>query len=308
MIPDNSVRRGEKEYTLIAELGRGVNGVVYRAERNSDHLEVALKRMDNVVDERRLLDEFDIMKNLSALTKVGGEGCRVGVVCYYDLFYTVENGKKVYWLVLEYIPGYDMFHVLTKSPHGLAVEELLKFMKYVLYTIDYIHSKGASHLDLKPDNIRASTDGLFYIVDFGFVCMPPRWQCAATGSPRYMAPELFVLRSGAVKNLAEEAFPEADIWSLGVTFLELASGRTLDRYWPPPERNSFMEEVIESARNNEEPPEVPREVFALSLKKLLLHKDLHYIAKVIQDAMISNYVYRPSARELYHRLENPDRE
>lgn len=242
----------EKEYILEKKLGEGVYGEVYLASEvpkgtSKRHMtQVALKKITaSWIREKDLIEEFDVMKNLSAPRNVGGAGCHIGIVCYHDLFYTLDEkdvGKTpVFWLVMQYLPGSDLHDVYKANKgKGMKTDDILKLMKHLLVVLDYIHSRGVAHLDIKPENVRMSDD-VFYLIDFGFACMQPIKPCSPNGTPVYMDPCLHALRRGAADIKTYQGYMKADIWSLGIILVEMSTGHDVEDFMD----DEFMDELYD---------------------------------------------------------------
>ncbi|XP_051136043.1 mitogen-activated protein kinase kinase kinase 18-like [Andrographis paniculata] len=134
-----------------------------------------------------------------------------------------ENGKHVFNVFLEYVSGGTLFDLIKKRGGRLEESAIRFYLRRLLCGLDYLHRKGIVHGDVKPQNILVAGDGGLRIADFG--CS--RWlgrgdsdAQALAGTPAYMAPE--VARS-------EEQGFAADIWALGCTVIEMATG---SNPWP----------------------------------------------------------------------------
>ncbi|KAI8842266.1 kinase-like domain-containing protein [Chytriomyces cf. hyalinus JEL632] len=131
-----------------------------------------------------------------------------------DLVATFQDTKHLY-LVLEYIPGGDMFSHIRK--HVRFQESIARFYTCeILLALEYIHSKDVVYRDLKPENILIDPLGHIKIADFGFAKVIPRNHATTfCGTPAYMAPEI-IMRAGYTKAV--------DWWSFGTVCYELMAG------------------------------------------------------------------------------------
>ncbi|KAJ3115771.1 camp-dependent protein kinase catalytic subunit [Phlyctochytrium bullatum] len=132
-----------------------------------------------------------------------------------NLLATFQDMKHLY-LVMEYVPGGDMFTHLKK--HRRFPEPVARFYTAeILLALEYIHSKDIVYRDLKPENILLGIDGHVKIADFGFAKRLGKDERAMTfcGTPAYMAPEI-ILKYGYNKSV--------DWWSLGIVCYELQAG------------------------------------------------------------------------------------
>jgi len=127
-------------------------------------------------------------------------------------------------LVLEYIPGGDCSELLkTAKAAGCCLKEetVVDLVRQLLVALSYCHSRHVIHRDIKPENVMlirrgSDPDCMFCkVIDFGLATLEPRSR-AFVGTPAYMSPEMVV---GAVDYTSL-----TDIWSLGVTTIELLTG------------------------------------------------------------------------------------
>ncbi|KAJ3213635.1 camp-dependent protein kinase catalytic subunit [Dinochytrium kinnereticum] len=132
-----------------------------------------------------------------------------------NLLATFQDPKHLY-LVMEYVPGGDMFTHLKKNRR--FPEMVARFYTAeILLALEYIHAKDIVYRDLKPENILVGVDGHIKIADFGFAKRLKVDEKAMTfcGTPAYMAPEI-ILKYGYSKSV--------DWWSLGIVCYELQAG------------------------------------------------------------------------------------
>ncbi|KAL3696335.1 hypothetical protein R1sor_010411 [Riccia sorocarpa] len=138
------------------------------------------------------------------------------VVQYLGSSFTDEDGKRRLDLFLEYMPGGSLRKHIGKLG-GRLQETLIKtYTTALLVALHHLHTKGIVHGDVKADNILVGLDGI-KLSDFGaskFLHHDPHR--AMRGTPAWMAPEV-------VAKL-DQGFP-SDIWSLGCTVLEMATGQ-----------------------------------------------------------------------------------
>lgn len=126
---------------------------------------------------------------------------------FYDSFYFNQN----FFYVMEFIEGSD---IKTYFSNGFDEEKLIKYFIMSLNAIDYLHSKSIIHRDIKPSNIMIDKNlNIVKIIDFGISNFLKRNMVFV--SPGYSPPEQYQSTS---------PHPTNDIFSLGVTFLEIISG------------------------------------------------------------------------------------
>jgi serine/threonine-protein kinase len=151
-----------------------------------------------------------------------------------------EGGALDGWLAMEWVHGTDLARYATRA-RLLPEHSVLGLMQRVALALDFAHRSGVVHRDVKPSNVLFDpASGAAKVTDFGSVRIV---DSAATrsgiivGSPAYMAPEQLA---------GEEATPQGDLYSLGVTLFELLAGRR------PFEADSMGELLARVAR--ESPP------------------------------------------------------
>jgi len=213
------------KYRIISWLGGGAFGDVYLAEDTLLGKSFALKVSRLREKEIRFLkSEAQILASLD----------HPNIARFYNL--DIIDGKLV--LVMEYVEGESLRDVLEKR--RIEIKEVPDFFFPVLDALNYAHSKGVLHRDVKPENILISHEGCVKLVDFGLGVFLKGGSLKATlaGTPIYMPPESW-----------EGVFlPSSDLYSLAVVIYEALTGR-----------NPFEGDTLEDIR---------RKVFDLELKPL----------------------------------------
>ncbi|EGD81626.1 CAMK/CAMKL/MARK protein kinase [Salpingoeca rosetta] len=206
-LPEGAPRQTIENYELGKTIGKGNFAKVKLARHKFTQVEVAIKIIDkrNMSDSSlsKLMREVRIMKMLD----------HPNIVKLYEV---IDTSEKLY-LVMEYASGGEVFDYLVNHGRMKEKEARIKF-RQIVSAIQYCHSKGVVHRDLKAENLLLSQDLNIKIADFGFANQYRSGQKLDTfcGSPPYAAPELFQGR--------EYDGPEVDVWSLGVILYTLVSG------------------------------------------------------------------------------------
>ncbi|KAL2496349.1 mitogen-activated protein kinase kinase kinase 16 [Forsythia ovata] len=130
---------------------------------------------------------------------------------------TCENQRPIYNLFLEYVSGGTLSDQIIKQGGSLDESVIQFYTHQMLQGLNYLHLNGFVHCDIKGQNILIGKDGV-KIADFGCAKLMQEGgaaKSAFSGTPAYMAPE--------VARGEEQGFP-ADIWALGCTIIEMATG------------------------------------------------------------------------------------
>ncbi|KAL9656496.1 hypothetical protein ABK040_005260 [Willaertia magna] len=212
------------QYQLLEPIGYGLGGPVYEAICLPFSEHVAIKK----IDLERLPDNVlsTITKEIHTMVTSFHEH----IVNYLTSFI---NETELY-LVMELLEGGSIFDIMRfRFPIGLPNEELISCILYqVLKGLEYFHSNGQIHRDIKASNLLVSSEGVVRIGDFGVSAniieiSGDRKSKRQTfvGSPCWMAPEVMAQFHGYDT--------KADIWSLGITAIELATGKAPLEGLPP---------------------------------------------------------------------------
>ncbi|XP_066380517.1 serine/threonine-protein kinase BLUS1-like, partial [Miscanthus floridulus] len=209
------------DYRLMEEVGYGAHAVVYRAIFLPTKGVVAVKCLDldqlnNNIDE--IQREAQIMSLID----------HPNVIRAYCSF-VVEHSL---WVIMPFMTEGSCLHLMKISyQEGFDEPVIGSILKETLKALDYLHRQGQIHRDVKAGNILIDGAGVVKLGDFGVsACMfdrgdRQRSRNTFVGTPCWMAPE--VLQPGTGYNF------KADIWSFGITALELAHGHAPFSKYPP---------------------------------------------------------------------------
>jgi hypothetical protein len=194
-------------YRLVALLGKGGMGEVYRAEDTRLGQTVALKFLpDTLARDREMLERF------YAEVRIGRQVSHPNVCRLYDLV-EIEGH---HCLSMEYVDGEDLSSLLARIGR-LPAEKAIDLARDICAGIAAAHDMGVIHRDLKPANIMVDGKGRARIADFGVAALADRIEReAAAGTPAYMAPELLA---------GQPASTRSDIYALGLVLFELCTGK-----------------------------------------------------------------------------------
>ncbi len=231
-IPDRDWQLGS--YRILEEIGRGGMGVIYRARHTPSRRIVALKRILNYhSDSRETLTRFQ--REATAAASLD----HPNILPIYDVGAT-DDGHPFF--SMKFASGGSLLD--SKESFRDSPRRAVQLIARVARAVDYAHSQGILHRDLKPGNILLDARGEPMVSDFGLA----KWldaaselTCALTvfGTPGYIAPE-------QAENAAADLTPATDIYSLGAILFELLTGR-------PPFLGEHAFAVLRQAAENDAP-------------------------------------------------------
>jgi serine/threonine protein kinase len=197
-------------YEIVAELGRGAMGVVYRATDPNIGRMIALKTMR--IDAEGI-DSEELLKRFRQEARAAGVLNHPNVVTIYD----AGEHEGLFYMAMEYIEGRTL-QTLLAGGRRLAAEQVVDVAKQVCAGLDYAHARGIVHRDIKPANVMITAEGVVKIMDFGIAKTGSGMTSAGQvlGTPSYMSPE-------QVRGQALDG--RSDLFSLGVVLYESVTGK-----------------------------------------------------------------------------------
>jgi len=199
-------------YELRQIIGKGGMANVYQAHDPTFHRDVAIKVFKREDEEtlRRFIREARLMASLrhSHLVEV------------YDTNECVIDGITRYYIVMPLLSGGTLRMRIRRSPLDLA--DVCQYLRDIASALDYVHSQGIIHRDIKGSNVLLNDEGRCYLTDFGIARVTSEaTQLTSTGNVLgtvdYVAPELF--------EVGRKADARTDLYSLGVLLYEMVTGR-----------------------------------------------------------------------------------
>ncbi|CAL1399946.1 unnamed protein product [Linum trigynum] len=212
---------GREHYELYEEIGQGVSATVRRAKCIPFGEIVAIKILDF---ERDNVDLVNISREVQTMILVDHNN----VLKSHCSFVSDHN----LWVVMPYMAGGSCLHILKAAfPDGFEEVVIATILREVLKGLEYLHHHGHIHRDVKAGNVLIDGRGAVKLGDFGVSASlfdsgdRKRMRNTFVGTPCWMAPEV-------MEQLHGYDF-KADIWSFGITGLELAHGHAPFSKYPP---------------------------------------------------------------------------
>jgi len=212
---DNPEIKRFGRYEVVAELGRGAMGVVYKARDPQIDRMVAVKTVSLWGQQPDEEKEFRLRFMHEA--QAAGRLHHPGIVAIFDVGENPENHDP--YIVLEYVAGEPLNRILAREKK-LSPTKALQLAEEIAEALDYAHGQGVTHRDIKPGNILVTQDGHAKISDFGIAklnlahfTVPGR----VLGTPAYMAPEQLN---------GEGVDGRSDLFSLGVILYAMVTGHS----------------------------------------------------------------------------------
>uniref|UniRef100_A0A3P9HA15 non-specific serine/threonine protein kinase n=1 Tax=Oryzias latipes TaxID=8090 RepID=A0A3P9HA15_ORYLA len=257
-------------WEIVGELGDGAFGKVYKAKNKETGVLAAAKVIETKSEE----ELEDYMVEIDILAKCDHEY----IVKLLDAFY-YENKL---WIMIEFCPGGAMDANMLELDRGLTEPQIRVVCRQMLEALVYLHSMKIIHRDLKAGNILLTLDGTIKLADFGVSAKNTKTlqrRDSFIGTPYWMAPEVVMCET--MKDTPYDY--KADIWSLGITLIELA------QIEPPHHELNPMRVMLKIAKS--EPPTLDEP-----------YKWSNDFNNFLRTALDKNQETRPTAAQL---LEHP---
>lgn len=210
---DLGIRPTVGRYEIMAELGKGAMGIVYKARDPKINRLLAIKTI-------RFSDEFEPAKIKGAKERflreaeIAGQLSHPSIVSIYD----VGEDYDLTYMAMELIEGENL-QKFCREGSLLTLKQVLYIIAETASALDYAHSRGVIHRDIKPGNIMLLEGGHVKVTDFGIAKAVSSSQTKSgvvLGTPNYMSPEQINGRP---------LDGRSDIFSLAVVFFELLTGQ-----------------------------------------------------------------------------------
>ena len=236
-------------YEIVAEIGRGAMGVVYKARDPKIDRLVALKTISLAGQDPD--EEREYRERFFFEAQAAGRLQHPGIVTIFDV--GEEPERRDPYMVMEYIAGQSLNKLLSGERKKIPFSTALRLTEELAEALDYAHAQGVVHRDIKPANIMVTEEGHAKIADFGIaklnlaqLTVPGQ----VLGTPAYMSPEQLE---------GEQVDGRSDLFSLGVILYSMITG------YKPFQGNSattvcfkvaHREPVPATALDSELPPEL----------------------------------------------------
>lgn len=248
-------------FELREKIGRGAFGAVYRAYDPILARDVALK-----VPHQSVLEDETSVDRFLREGKAAAQLRHPNIVAVYD----AGRDERCYFIASAFIEGRTLAQLLKDK--GLDFAEAVRIVRELASALDYAHSMGIVHRDVKPGNIMVDARGTALLADFGLARFETRDETltqegAIVGTPAYMAPEQADHQFGKVG-------PHSDQYSLGVVLYELLCGQ-------PPFSGSAASVILQVIHEIPVAPrrlnsQIPNDLETICLKAMAKHPAQRY--------------------------------
>ncbi|XP_023125820.1 serine/threonine-protein kinase 4-like [Amphiprion ocellaris] len=202
---DSLTKQPEEVFDVLEKLGEGSYGCVFKAHYKETGEIVAIKQVPVESDLQEIIKEISIMQQCNS----------PHVVRYYGSYF--KNSDL--WIVMEYCGAGSVSDIIRIRSKTLTEEEIATILQSTLKGLEYLHFMRKIHRDIKAGNILLNTEGQAKLADFGVAGQLTDTMAkrnTVIGTPFWMAPEV-------IQEIGYNCV--ADIWSLGITAIEMAEGK-----------------------------------------------------------------------------------
>ena len=293
---DGRIARGPEavprlgDYEIIREIGRGGMGIVYEANQSSLDRRVAIKVLPKFSLTSSQVEKFHEEARTAAKLH------HSNIAPVYDV--GEQNGLHFYVMQLlngdsldAYVPFFESEETLPLLEE-LSMDEVVQVGLQVSSALQYAHTHNVLHRDIKPANLILDPDYNVWVTDFGLARtesnitanQPPTYAYTATskvvGTLRYIAPEIIDGQAGDVRS---------DVYSLGVTLIELLSGRPA---FEPTSEADVIKQVRAGSFNisDRESKRLPRDLHAILEKSVATNPADRYLSAMEMNHDLRNFV------------------
>ena len=198
-------RQPEEVFDVLEKLGEGSYGSVFKAMHKESGQVVAIKQVPVDTDLQEIIKEISMMQQCDSPY----------VVKYYGSYFKNTD----LWIVMEYCGAGSVSDIMKLRNKTCTEEQIACILSYALKGLEYLHLRRKIHRDIKAGNILLNTEGHAKLADFGVAGQLTDTMAkrnTVIGTPFWMAPEV-------IQEIGYDCL--ADIWSLGITAIEMAEGK-----------------------------------------------------------------------------------
>jgi len=226
------------DYELLEEIGRGAQGVVFRARQKSLNRTVALKVIS--------LGQWASKAHLKRFRREAEAAASLDHPSIVPIYEVGERDGSCYFS-MKFVEGGQLDEVIRRTP--MSIRQAVELIAKVARTVHYAHEHGILHRDIKPGNILLDAKGQPHLTDFGLARLIESESSVTQtldvlGTPSYMAPEQAVGNNAAVSSTT-------DVYGLGAVLYQLLTGH-------PPFAGGTTYETIKLLEDTE--PRLPRQL------------------------------------------------
>jgi serine/threonine protein kinase len=239
------------QYKLLSLLGQGGMARVYLGQDTRLNRYVAIKVIDKPFrDDPEYLKRFELEAQAVAQLEHS----------HIVRLYQFGETDDLIFMAMQYIEGAPLatvLHSYRQDQELIATEDVLRITGQVAQALDYAHSKGVIHRDVKPSNIMLTPEGQAVLTDFGLAMSLDRGTLGEIfGTPHYIAPEQVVSSANAT--------PASDQYALGVVLYEMVTGRL------PFDDESIMDVAMKHLHDPPPPPRTTRPEIPAAVEEVML--------------------------------------
>uniref|UniRef100_A0A8W7P3H1 non-specific serine/threonine protein kinase n=1 Tax=Anopheles coluzzii TaxID=1518534 RepID=A0A8W7P3H1_ANOCL len=202
---ESLTRQPDEVFDILCKLGEGSYGSVYKALHKESEQVLAIKQVPVDTDLQEIIKEISIMQQCDSPY----------VVKYYGSYFKNTD----LWIVMEYCGAGSVSDIMRLRKKTLSEDEIATILIDTLKGLEYLHLRRKIHRDIKAGNILLNSEGHAKLADFGVAGQLTDTMAkrnTVIGTPFWMAPEV-------IEEIGYDCV--ADIWSLGITALEMAEGK-----------------------------------------------------------------------------------
>ncbi len=258
-------------YRIVAVLGRGGMGVVYKAEHRLMERPVALKVID-----RGLTDKPEVVERFRREVKAAAQLTHPNIVHAYD----AEQAGDSHFLVMEFVEGTTLARRVEENG-PLPIQEACDSIRQAALGLQRAWEHGLVHRDIKPHNLMLTPQGVVKVLDFGLARLAGESRPSLPSPADAAAPAGHLLtQMGMVMGTADYMAPEqatdphaadirADVYSLGCTLYYLLTGR------PPFPEGTILDKLLAHGQRTPAPPSGVPAALVRVLERMMAKEPAH---------------------------------